>query len=286
MLSMRACHPLRFLVLACAPLLTGCPLPVAHTETPSPRVIGSISFADGRPAAAIDIALSGYGDVGCTHAALRTRSDSAGHFVFAPRTTYHKVTWIIPNLDVMPPSFQLCATVHDTTVHAYRGSGSLTDSARTDSITCIAWEWQQRPRVSCTGRQEHGFITGGHWTTADPSSAGGFYRLYLTEEPTVVKGYKKDHPQDRPYVYVQWVEPRPRNVTDDTASRYEVRTSISLPIDRDRIRGLYGLELWRREAHWMASMRGYKHAFMNDFAKTELVFQLGAPGEATLVAGP
>jgi hypothetical protein len=46
------------------------------------------------------------------------------------------------------------------------------------------------------------------------------------------------------------------------------------------------MQLWRREGRWVASVEGYKHAFMNDFARAELVFELGAPGQATLIAGP
>jgi hypothetical protein len=41
-----------------------------------------------------------------------------------------------------------------------------------------------------------------------------------------------------------------------------------------------------RQGQWMGSLRGYKHTFMNDMARSEVVFLLGAPGEFKRVAGP
>src|SRR5436189_267994 len=78
--------------------------------------------------------------------------------------------------------------------------------ASTDSVACIAWELDAKVRVSCAGRAGRSVVAGGHWVD-DSTGREGFYRVFLTEEPTRVKGYKKDAPQERPYVYVQWLRP-------------------------------------------------------------------------------
>jgi hypothetical protein len=36
----------------------------------------------------------------------------------------------------------------------------------------------------------------------------------------------------------------------------------------------------------LASLEGYKKTFLDDYAPAELLFALGAPGEATRVSGP
>ena len=61
---------------------------------------------------------------------------------------------------------------------------------------------------------------------------------------------------------------------------------MSLPYNRNKVWSIQNAHLWRRESRWMAGLEGYKHAFMNDMARTELVFELGPPGQATMVAGP
>ena len=61
---------------------------------------------------------------------------------------------------------------------------------------------------------------------------------------------------------------------------------MSLPIDRNKVTSIERVQLWRREGRWMASLEGYKKSFMNDFDRAELIFALGAPGEAMKVAGP
>jgi hypothetical protein len=100
-----------------------------------------------------------------------------------------------------------------------------------------------------------------------------------------VKGYDKDAPQDRPYVYVQWVEPRPASVSG-TSAPYRVHATIGLPFDRNKVWGVRELQLWQRGGQWAASVHGYKHSLLNDMARAELVYELGAPGQARLVAGP
>jgi hypothetical protein len=249
-------------------------------------VVGHILWADGTPASGLEIAVStGWSDAPCFSPALRATTDAAGIFRLPGTEKHYKTTWFVPNLDLAAPRFRLCAAVRDTLRRAYTGYGSLGPTARADTVVCVVWESGNSPRVSCAGRAERAVVTGGRWADEVGQGSGGFYRLFLTEEPTRVKGYDKDKPLDRPYVYVQWVEPRDAG-TVEKAPPYRIRATLSLPFDRNKVWAIQDVRLWRREGRWMASLEGYKHGFMNDMARAELVFELGQPGQATMVAGP
>lgn len=275
------------ILVATAPLLAACPVPVSGTQVDSSPVEGRLVREDGRPIANAEVAVStDWRDSVCGTPRITTRTDDRGQFALPATTHQYKVVWVIPNLDRAPPGFELCAEVDDALRAAYRGRGSLGDGASIDSVECIAWTWQEQPRVSCNGRRAYrrAIATGGEWVDSATAGARGFYRLFLTSEPTVVKGYKESHPQGRPYVYVQWVEQNAD--TGAAAARYRVRTTVSLPLDRNKVWAVESMQLWQREGHWLASLHGYKHAFMNDVASTEIVFELGQPGQAKQVVGP
>jgi hypothetical protein len=276
---------LTLLLTACAPFVAACPLPIARTETASAPVLGSIVWADGTPASGLEIAVSTeWSDAPCTKPALRVHTDVAGTFRLPGTQKHYKTTWFVPNLDLAAPRFHLCATVRDTSRKAYMGYGSLGEIAKPDSVMCVIWEWGAIPRVSCTGRAKRAVVTGGRWAEEAGERGEGFYRLFLTEEPTRVKGYKT--PRDRPHVYVQWVEPPPTAPAGQAVRPYRVRETVSLPLDRDKVWAIAHADLWRREGRWMVSLEGHKHAFMNDMARAEVVFELGPPGQVRMVAGP
>jgi len=271
--------------IACALALAACPLPVARTEATSAPIVGTIMWADGTPASGLEVGVStDWDDAPCTRPAVHSRTDQSGAFQLPGTEKRYSTTWFIPNLDVGAPSFHLCAAVGDTLRRAYRGRGSLSPTAQADTVTCIAWEWNASPRVSCVGRAERGVVTGGAW--ADSTGGGaGFYRLFLTEEPTRVKGYDKDKPQDRPHAYVQWLEPSAPGGPPGSAP-HRVRATVGLDFDRAKVWAAREVQLWRREERWLASLHGYKRELMNDMATAELVFELGPPGVVKKVAGP
>lgn len=102
------------LLLAGAPLLTGCPLPIAGSVTRSAPVVGRVIRADGRPASGLDVALStDWSDTECGKVALRARADSSGVFQFPKIEHHYSTTWVVPNLDRATPQFSLCATVSE-----------------------------------------------------------------------------------------------------------------------------------------------------------------------------
>lgn len=278
---------LTLLLLAGAPLLSGCPLPIAGTVTQSAPVVGRVNWADGRPASGLDVALAtGWSDTECDKVALRARTDSAGIFQFPKIERHYSTTWVVPNLDRATPRFSLCANVGGTQRAAYAGYGSLREGIRPDTIACVIWEFADTARINCAGRSQRRFVTGGHWVDTSGAGAEGFYRILLTEQPTVIPGSKKHRVWNRPYLYVQWVESRREATAAEITTPYAVRTTMSLPFDRVGIYSADGLQLWRRNSRWIASFEGHKHGFMDNMAWAEVDVELGAPGQATLVAGP
>jgi hypothetical protein len=275
----------RIATIASALVLAACPLPIGRTETISAPMVGTILWADGTPASGLEVGVStGWSDDVCTRTLARSRTDQSGAFQLPGTEKHYSTTWFIPNLDPGVPSFRLCAAAGDTLRRAYVGHGSLRPMAETDTVACIAWEWNAGPRVSCVGRAEHAIVTGGAWTDSTAGSAG-FYRLFLTEEPTRVKGADKDKPQDRPHAYVQWLEPRAPGASPGSAP-WRVRATASLDFDRDKVYAAHEVQLWRREGRWLASVHGFRNDFMRGTSSVELVFELGPPGVVKKVAGP
>lgn len=269
-------------LLASTALLAGCPLPASYNEQLSVPVFGTVAWDDGRPASRVGIAMStDWSDRSCSKPAQQTRTDGAGQFALHRTEKHHDVIWLIPGFDVMPAGFHVCLQVRDTARAAYTGRALLKDSAATDTISCVAFAWHDTPRVSCNGQWQHDMVVGGEWAS-DSARDAGFYRLLTTQEPTQVKGYKKKYPQDRPYVYVQWVEPLSPNVAGGTTPTYVVRAIVSLPIDRNKIYEIHAMRLWQQERRWMVTLEGSEHEFMG-VGRVALVFELGAPGNATLI---
>jgi hypothetical protein len=264
---------------------TGCPVPASYTTATSAPVTGRISWDDGTPARDIPLVVATeWSKTPCEKAALRTMTDSAGLFHFDGLTEHHSVAWLVPNLDVAAPRFDVCATIADSLRHIYTGIGSLQATADSASVVCTILRWEGIAHASCNDRFRQNFVTGGQWVDSANSLRKGLYRILVTEEPTHVKGYDKGYKVDRPFVYVQWLEPD--DSAGSTVQHFRVDTTVSLPIDRNKVTALGQVTLWRREGHWMTSLEGNKKSFMNDFSHGELIFALGAPGEARKVAGP
>jgi hypothetical protein len=84
--------------------------------------------------------------------------------------------------------------------------------------------------------------------------------------------------QERPQVYVQWL--RPTAGHDGQRPRYVVDTTLSLPYDR-RQSWIYQVRLVCVGESWAASLTGTRSGFITN---TELVYELGRPGEAVFMA--
>ena len=274
--------PCRTIRIAALPVLLGCPVPHARTEASSSPVVGRVLRADGAPLAGLMVAVvTGWEEDPCKRPALEAQTDASGQFAFVGTQEHFQTTWVVPNLHRLAPRFRLCVEAAGVLQPAYTGVGSLTETAEPDTVTCLAWEWESRPRVTCTGRAERSIVEGGQWV--DSAGTGGFYRVIRVDEPTRVRGYDADRPQERPHVYVQWIE---TTSTSLHSAPTGVRATVALPIDRDKVWALRDADIWRRAGRWTVTLYGYKRAFMNDVARAELVFELGGPGQATLTAGP
>lgn len=252
-----------------------CPLPIAHTEVLAAPVVGTIRKDDGTAVADARVAVSiTWGDTACMQAPRETTTDSAGMFELPGIGKQYSVTWVVPLLDRVAPAYRLCVGSDDGAQTAYFGQGSLSSRAPVDSLTCLAWTWAGHERVTCSAVRRFGgktLASGGVWTEG---AVTGWYQLILTEELTKVKGRKALVP--RPRAYVQWIEP------DASGQRYTIRDMIQLPID-PKVTALWEIDLMRRDSTWYAIMRGTKPKFMNDFASTVVMIELGPPGHVRSV---
>jgi hypothetical protein len=250
-----------FLVVATA----GCPVPIGYTEVSSAPVSGVYRHSDGTavPGAWVSVSTDGR-DSTCSHSTLNTVTDSLGRFWLPATRTHHSVRWVIPNLDRAPPSYAVCIRIKNAIQQAYLGTGSLTEDASSDFITCLDWEWNSRLRVACSGTADRNVEVGGQWKTAD---SGGWYRAIVArdDDPRVF----------RPHIYLQWVE--------GAAPGFErVVLTSELQVDHN-VWVFYDPVIWQEGQKWYLSLEGLRHVFMNDTKSAHVRFRLGPPGEATTV---
>jgi hypothetical protein len=258
-------------VCIAASCLAGCPVPIAHTEALSAPVEGVLVQADGTPASGAQVAVSTeVSDSSCTRPALTTTTDAMGAFRLPGIQKRHRVRWIIPNLDIRTPRYQLCASIADTLRPAYHGWGSVTGSASPDSVTCQEWAWDNRPRITCSGRRDTRLVTGGRWIAGD---ASGFFRLILADDATGPRGV-----ETRPRTYLQWIE-------QSAAGRpLSIRATVLLPTD-PKAYGIHTPRLEQRsEGGWCASVRSMRQRPILGAKETLLAFELGPPRQVRPVA--
>ncbi|HEX2780637.1 MAG TPA: hypothetical protein VHM30_14125, partial [Gemmatimonadaceae bacterium] len=213
---------LRLLSLVCmVPVFTGCPAPIGHTVWTSSPLAGHVEWADGTPVADAEVvAASGETGGPCGGPLARGRTDAAGSFSLPATGHHYSTTWIVPGLDIVRPWYRLCVSVNGALREGYVGAGAFggnidADTIPTDSVTCIAWELEARPQLSCAGRTGRTFVSGGQWSRDSAGHDVGFYRAFLLYKPTEIVRGKKTHLWDRPYVYLQWLRARSTGVQHD-----------------------------------------------------------------------
>ena len=250
--------------LALLPLLActaACPVPITHTETLSPPVVGVVHHSDGTPIVGALVGVAyGYSRSPCAEATSQATTDSAGVFRLEAKQKDYRVVWVIPNLDRFPPGYLLCVGTGDTLRPAYAGRGSLDASAPADSVDCVEWLWQERTRVTCTGKASRAVVEGGRWSD---SAGSGWYRLILTSEDSGRR--------PRPLAVVQWLE---RSSADAPVT---VRSTAELPFPPE-VQWAADPALGEIYGRWCASIvTDRKTAF--GFKRDWLRFTLGPPGQ-------
>src|SRR5687767_8637072 len=96
--------------IACALVLAACPLPISGTKATSAPIVGTITWADGTPASGLEVGVStGWGDAACGKTEVRSLTDRSGAFQLPGTEKHYSTVWLIPNLDVAAPGFDLCA---------------------------------------------------------------------------------------------------------------------------------------------------------------------------------
>ncbi len=242
--------------------LAGCPVPISHTETLSPPVVGVVHKSDGTPVVGAQVAVAyGYARTPCAQTTAHATTDSAGAFRLVATQKDYRVVWVIPNLDRFPPSYLLCVGAGDTLLPAYTGRGSLDAEAEPDSVTCLQWEWRDRTRVTCSGKAQRALVSGGRWTDED---ASGWYRLILTREDS--------GRIQRPLAVVQWLA----QTGPDSPST--LVATAELPI-RGAVEWVAEPALGEVFGRWCASLLTERKIPFG-FRKEWLRFKLGPPGDA------
>src|SRR6266516_768127 len=251
------------LLLACT---AACPVPIRHTETLSPPVVGVVHKSDGTPVVGAQIAVAyGYARSPCTRATSLATTDSTGSFRLVATHKDYRVVWVIPNLDRGPPSYLLCVGAGDTLLPAYTGRGSLDAEAEPDSVSCLQWEWRDQMRVTCTGKAQRTLVSGGRWKDGD---ATGFFRLILTSEDS--------GRIQRPLAVVQWL-----GQTGPDSPSTLVATA-ELPI-RGAVEWVAEPALGEVFGRWCASLLTERKIPFG-FKKEWLRFKLGPPGKGRPVS--
>jgi len=248
--------------------IAGCPVPITHTETLAPPIVGVLRHSDGTPIVGAQIGVAyGYAKSPCAQTTSRATTDSTGTFRLVATQKDYKVVWVIPNFDRALPSYLLCVGAGDTLLPAYNGYGSLDAEAPPDSVTCLQWEWRERTRFTCSGKAQRAVVEGGRWPSdVTPSAARGtgWYRLILTSEDSAR--------MRRPLAVVQWLEqPAP-------GGPVTVRASAELPF-RDVLEWVGEPALGELYGRWCASMITVRKTTFG-FKREWLRFRLGPPGEA------
>ena len=253
-------------VLLLAPCLAGCPVPISHTETLSPPVVGVVRHSDGTPVVGALVSVAyGYSRTPCGQATSQATTDSAGAFRLEAKQKDYKVVWVIPNLDRFPPGYLLCVGTGDTLLPAYGGRGSLDAESEPDSVNCVEWQWRERTRVACAGKAMRGVVEGGRWSLDTLGmTARGWYRLILTSEDS--------GRTSRPLAVVQWLE------RAEPGALVTVRAAAELPFRGKMEWGVGDPALGEVYGRWCASMTTVRKTFFG-FKNEWLRFSLGPPGQ-------
>ncbi|HEX2076884.1 MAG TPA: hypothetical protein VHG08_04220 [Longimicrobium sp.] len=244
-------------------------LPIPYTEGAAPPLSGEYQRSDGTPGVGVLVALSvADSDSLCARPAARSTVGEGGRFELPRTPVRRRGILLFPPFEHFWNTYWICAGAAETALlPAFEGQGWLDMDAPPETLSCLEWEWQGRPRVTCSGPRESTLAMGGRWSVG---GAGGSYRLIRVEEPVRAPGYRI--PVARPRVYLQWVE------ESAGGPPLRVRETLVLPVDPGVI-DIDDLRLQERVGGgWCASMLTTRNAFMGT-AQELLAFELGPPGE-------
>ena len=256
-----------------SPAVAACYLPVRYTEPASPKLVGVYRRTDGAPAAGARLAVTSHqDDSSCAHASARATADSMGRFVLDSTFVERRGVLLFPAFEHFGNSYLVCAAPPDSAFHvAYDGMLWFgRDSAKSDSVVCQDYHWENRARAVCSSAKEPTLVSGGHWSSG---ASSGVFRLILTEIGPL---HGSDGDFMRPRLIIQWVQQAPG--IPDT-----VRATIVLPTDK-KFRNLHRLwqpRLWQHDVvGWCVTVESSRMAFFDSNKQEELGYALGAPDEA------
>ena len=265
-MSLRAAASLLILALG------SCALPLNLQEPGSPSLVGIVKRGDGMPGVAVRVAITNdYSSPSCGHTNARAFSDSSGIFRFAPTTYVQHWMLFFPAFERFSNYYAVCTGVADSTLaRAYEGSVSLhyREAPARDTLRCLEWEWQDRPRVTCNGPgAEDRIQAAGTWSDAD---GAGFHRLIVVRD---------EFDDARVGVYVQWVQ------RTDAGPPLLVRQTIALPLPA-RLLGLGDVRMYAVSTAPCVELHGtLRAAHWYSWGPTDVhdAWVLGAPGQMRAV---
>jgi hypothetical protein len=261
--DVKACRRVALAILLVG--MSAClPLPIPHNQLVSIPVQGVVRRQDGTPASRVRIGVTAdERDEGCTRHGARGVTDSAGRFRLPAVRERQRVLWLTMFENFGMATYWFCADGSSTgsSSKASRISSRthVTGWVRGDTLSCITWELDGVPRVTCNGSiNQRPIVTDGRWSHGRDS---GTYRLLLTDAQRYGYSWR---------AVVQWVT----SAASDAIATGDVRGQIELPTGEPVLGGA----LLMRDGRWFARVESVRRTKWNK--RRWLTFELGAPGEA------
>lgn len=239
-------------------LLAACHRPVIWPEPVTPVIIGTVRWAGGGAVAGEEIRISGTrGDSTCRRASRRTVTSPEGYFQLPPA-----------NLHVPIPTFYACAFIGADI--QFIDAGVWYAPARVDSVSCMAWHWDTRIRLTCERAGERRIYEGGRWRRSPADPYDGFYRALLVTEsaPSRAAGTIAT----RPVLYVQWLRP---SYLGGGLPPLALPAITRIPME-DTVFWLAGAGFWERNDTTFLTVAALAHREDSDTTLTSLTYRLGA----------
>ncbi len=241
-----------------AGLAVACHRPVLWPEPVTPVILGTLRWEAGGPIEGEEIRISGArGDSTCRHATRRTATGPQGYFQLPPA-----------NLEIPIPIFYACALIGADT--QFIDAGVWYAPSRVDSVSCMAWHWDTRIRLTCERAGEHRIFDGGRWRQRTTDPYDGFYRALLVTEK--IRAPNGETAAMRPVLYVHWL--RPLYPANGRQPPFTLAAITRFPMEEEVFK-LAAASFWERNDTTFLTVAAFKHRSSADTTLTRLTYRFG-----------
>lgn len=249
------------LLLASALAATAACIPVHVTYRDSPPLVGYYRAVDGSPVRGAVAAVNNrFEGRSCTKSATQDTTDAHGIFRLPETEHVENMILLIPMDRIR--GYQICVAVNGVPELAYVG-GQWGTAAKPAIVYCFQWEASDGLRASCVDSRPWGARRADHWSA---NGMEGHYRA-LDIFDHVTGG--------TPHVLVQWVVGDADSISAPVAATLDLNRLASM--NKLTLTGI-GTAGGTMQLQAQGIPPGEKRA------QHQLVFQLGAPGEARLLS--